>query len=59
LARKGTVIARRTIAKYREEIGILPSRLRRERVAVAVPDVETAAALPTLAETVAARVHSR
>lgn len=31
LARRGMHVARRTIAKYREEIGILPSRLRRER----------------------------
>jgi RNA polymerase sigma-54 factor len=31
LARRGMSVARRTIAKYREEIGILPSRLRRER----------------------------
>ncbi|HST86835.1 MAG TPA: hypothetical protein VLJ14_00550, partial [Ktedonobacterales bacterium] len=31
LARRGFEIARRTIAKYREEEGILPSRLRRSR----------------------------
>lgn len=31
LERRKMVIARRTIAKYREEIGILPSRLRRQR----------------------------
>lgn len=31
LDQQGIVVARRTIAKYREEIGILPSRLRRER----------------------------
>ncbi len=37
LARAGFVIARRTIAKYREEEGILPSRLRRR-----VPVVKTA-----------------
>jgi RNA polymerase sigma-54 factor len=30
LARKGATVARRTVAKYREEIGILPSRLRKE-----------------------------
>jgi RNA polymerase sigma-54 factor len=33
LEQRGLVVARRTIAKYREEIGILPSRLRRERKA--------------------------
>lgn len=31
LEKQGISVARRTIAKYREEIGILPSRLRRER----------------------------
>ena len=31
LQRQGIVIARRTIAKYREELQILPSRLRRTR----------------------------
>jgi RNA polymerase sigma-54 factor len=31
LQRRGMTVARRTIAKYREEIGILPSRLRRQR----------------------------
>ena len=31
LERQDIKVARRTIAKYREEIGILPSRLRRER----------------------------
>ncbi|HEY7832200.1 MAG TPA: RNA polymerase factor sigma-54 [Ktedonobacterales bacterium] len=31
---QGIEVARRTIAKYREEIGILPSRLRRERGAI-------------------------
>lgn len=35
LARRGFSIARRTIAKYREEEGILPSRLRRCRVEAA------------------------
>jgi len=30
LSRKGLSIARRTIAKYREELGILPSKYRRE-----------------------------
>lgn len=30
LAEKGLKIARRTVAKYREELGILPSNLRRE-----------------------------
>ncbi|HEV2237429.1 MAG TPA: hypothetical protein VGR57_12275 [Ktedonobacterales bacterium] len=58
LARKGTVIARRTVAKYREEIGILPSRLRKERVAISPPEDETAPALPALAAT-AARVPAR
>ncbi len=28
LARRGIVIARRTVAKYREQLGILPSSLR-------------------------------
>ena len=39
LRRRGMEVARRTIAKYREEIGILPSRLRRQRGArpAAVP----------------------
>jgi len=27
---KGINIARRTVAKYREELGVLPSNLRRE-----------------------------
>ncbi|HEX9035634.1 MAG TPA: RNA polymerase factor sigma-54 [Ktedonobacterales bacterium] len=31
LRRRGVDIARRTIAKYREELGVLPSRLRRMR----------------------------
>ena len=30
LAEKSITIARRTVAKYREELGILPSNLRRE-----------------------------
>ena len=30
LQEKGIKIARRTVAKYREELGILPSNLRRE-----------------------------
>lgn len=34
LTRRGMVVARRTIAKYREELDILPSRLRRERRAI-------------------------
>jgi RNA polymerase sigma-54 factor len=33
LHRRGVEIARRTIAKYREELGVLPSRLRRMRPA--------------------------
>lgn len=33
LAQRGLTIARRTIAKYRDEVGILPSRLRRSKVA--------------------------
>lgn len=37
LARQGIVIARRTIAKYREELGILPSRLRRSRAENTTP----------------------
>ena len=35
LDRQGITIARRTIAKYREELGILPSRLRRSRAETA------------------------
>ncbi len=35
LQRQGILIARRTIAKYREELQILPSRLRRTRGAKA------------------------
>jgi RNA polymerase sigma-54 factor len=35
LQRQGIVIARRTIAKYREELQILPSRLRRSRAGAA------------------------
>lgn len=31
LEKRGLTIARRTIAKYREEMGILPSRLRKQR----------------------------
>jgi RNA polymerase sigma-54 factor len=34
LTRRGMVVARRTIAKYREELDILPSRLRRERKSI-------------------------
>jgi RNA polymerase sigma-54 factor len=34
LTRRGMTVARRTIAKYREELDILPSRLRRERRAI-------------------------
>jgi RNA polymerase sigma-54 factor len=30
LQEKGITIARRTVAKYREELGILPSNLRRD-----------------------------
>lgn len=37
LARQGFPIARRTIAKYREEEGILPSRLRRRNEIAAQP----------------------
>ncbi len=32
LKHQGMEVARRTVAKYREEIGVLPSRLRRNRV---------------------------
>jgi RNA polymerase sigma-54 factor len=35
LHRRGVEIARRTIAKYREELGVLPSRLRRVRSSAA------------------------
>jgi RNA polymerase sigma-54 factor len=46
LVKQGFEIARRTIAKYREEEGILPSRLRRTRsVAVAHPTKELALTL--------------
>jgi RNA polymerase sigma-54 factor len=46
LRRKGIEIARRTIAKYREELGVLPSRMRRMRGSGAhpVPARELAAA---------------
>jgi RNA polymerase sigma-54 factor len=37
LRRRGIEIARRTIAKYREELGVLPSRMRRMRATVAQP----------------------
>jgi RNA polymerase sigma-54 factor len=30
LLERGITIARRTVAKYREELGLLPSNLRRE-----------------------------
>jgi RNA polymerase sigma-54 factor len=30
LQEKGITIARRTVAKYREELGLLPSNLRRD-----------------------------
>ncbi len=33
LRQQGMDVARRTVAKYREEINILPSRLRRNRLA--------------------------
>jgi RNA polymerase sigma-54 factor len=32
LQEKGIKIARRTVAKYREELGLLPSNLRREYI---------------------------
>jgi RNA polymerase sigma-54 factor len=51
LARRGTVVARRTIAKYREEIGILPSRLRKERATTG----DVSVALPALAGSGVAR----
>src|SRR5262249_4160384 len=41
LIKRGFTIARRTIAKYREEEGILPSRLRRCRAAGALADPPT------------------
>ncbi|HEY7782638.1 MAG TPA: hypothetical protein VIC85_20760 [Ktedonobacterales bacterium] len=50
LARRGMTIARRTIAKYREEIGILPSRLRRERGVVRSDQVATMATLAGVVE---------
>lgn len=44
LKQRGMEVARRTVAKYREEIGKLPSRLRRNRVAsVKVPAPSLAA----------------
>lgn len=30
MTEKGVAIARRTLAKYREQLGILPARLRRK-----------------------------
>jgi hypothetical protein len=52
LQRQGIVIARRTIAKYREELQILPSRLRRMRTANAAKS--TPAAMPVEAMPVGA-----
>lgn len=57
LERQGIEVARRTIAKYREEIGILPSRLRRERGLRPVrAEVPTAAELAP-SHDAAVRVH--
>ena len=53
LGRDGFVIARRTIAKYREEEGILPSRLRRRAPAAKAPKIVSAPAR----ELVAAMAH--
>lgn len=49
LQKAGFEIARRTIAKYREEEGILPSRLRRVRGAAPVSAGETLAAVKEFA----------
>lgn len=54
LVKRGFPIARRTIAKYREEEGILPSRLRRSR-GTAAPAASTAT-LPELAALSAAEL---
>jgi RNA polymerase sigma-54 factor len=54
LVRDGFAIARRTIAKYREEEGILPSRLRRRAPAAAA--AKEAVEQPAR-ELVAAMVH--
>lgn len=48
LTRRGMRVARRTIAKYREELDILPSRLRRERRAIQ-PEVAAAVPVPVQA----------
>ncbi|MDE3228257.1 MAG: hypothetical protein KGO05_00120, partial [Chloroflexota bacterium] len=53
LQRQGIVIARRTIAKYREELQILPSRLRRARPG---QPARPAVAAPAVAM-VSTRVH--
>ncbi len=45
LRRRGIEVARRTIAKYREELGVLPSRLRRVRATPAQPAPSRAPAL--------------
>lgn len=42
LNERGMEVARRTIAKYREEIGVLPSRLRRNRLAAVRQPARTA-----------------
>ena len=49
LQKAGFEIARRTIAKYREEEGILPSRLRRVRAAAPASTGETLAAVKEFA----------
>lgn len=49
LQRQGIVIARRTIAKYREELQILPSRLRRMRTGHAAQPASAAMPVEALA----------
>jgi RNA polymerase sigma-54 factor len=49
LDKDGFVIARRTIAKYREEEGILPSRLRRSNSATRTASIRHSAARPACA----------
>lgn len=50
LEKQGFVIARRTIAKYREEEGILPSRLRRTSTVAKPAAIDTEAVSEALAE---------
>lgn len=50
LSTQGYPLARRTVAKYREMWGILPARLRRRMMAVALPLLLATAAGPVMAQ---------